>query len=244
MQPQAASQPSRLVEPRDGVDIRLGQLLQLVDHDDQPRHPRWVTRSSPDVLFVTFYAGIPECRLTPDQLGLYGIERPLHESSVEITDEAETMGEMGAVVKGAPTLEVDQQKRQRVGACRGGHGCHEGLQKRAFARTGHAGKEDMRTVANQVNRERSLVGHAHDGGQTIRRRLTPPSLEQGFGGWGLESEQFEMVDFSRELLRSRRARRDPRTVGPKRGQLGRRRSRRHRRGGRHPVHHCRSSGTG
>ena len=45
MQAQAAAEPRRLVEPGDGVGIGVGQLFQLIDDDDQPRHRRSLARA-------------------------------------------------------------------------------------------------------------------------------------------------------------------------------------------------------
>ena len=190
----------------------VDQRLQLVDHDDQARHALGTRGLDPAVALEVARTRCREDALAPTQLGAEGAQGPGHEVLVEVGDQPDDVGQGRTGPEGGTALEVDQHERQLVGRARDREGGDEGAQELGLARPRRSAHEDVRAVADEVDREGTVGCHADHGlgGRRSPGPAAPP-------GCDLRRRDVGEAVRLRERDRLREAAGDA-VAGPQRGQ--------------------------
>ena len=111
-------------------------------------------------------AGLAQTALPVAQLGSQAAQRPRRQVLVQVGDQPDGVRQAGAGIERAAALEVDQQEGQLVRRVLAGQRRHQGAQQFALAGAGGPDDQPVRTVGEQVDGERAVLGHAEGCAQT------------------------------------------------------------------------------
>ena len=117
-------------------------------------------------------ADLSEQPLATADLRLEADQRALGETVVEVGDDADRVRQVGAGVERRAALVVDEHERHVVRAAPGGQRHHQGAQQLTLAGARRAGDQGVRAVADEIDLDDAVGGHADRGaGMAVARRL-------------------------------------------------------------------------